>query len=80
MEQSQSPTPRVIEVKVNMDFPGAMQEVIAGKKIRRMEWEDKEVYGFLNGNFLSLHKADGKNYQWIINDGDLLSDDWVVTN
>ncbi len=63
---------------VQMDFPKAIKEVIAGKKIYRMEWKDRNYYGFLNGDILSLHKPDGKIYQWIINDGDLMGKDWIV--
>ena len=61
-----------------MTFPEAMKEVIGGKKIHKKEWEDKEYYGFLNGDILSLHKPDGKNYQWIISDGDLYGDDYII--
>ena len=73
----QSPT---VESKIEKDltFPEAIKEVINGKKITRREWEDKEVYGFLNKDILSLHKSDNKNYQWIINDGDLSAIDWFV--
>jgi len=77
-----SPTPRVKPVELGaqkmMDFPDAIREVIAGKKIYKAEWENKEFYGFLNGNVLSIHKPDGKNYQWVINDGDLMGNDWIV--
>ena len=66
--------------KVTVDFPKAIAEVIKGKKITRLEWGNKKEYGFLNADILSLHKSDGKNYQWIVNDGDLLAKDWVVIN
>jgi len=61
-----------------MNFPQAMEKVIEGKKIHKIEWKDKEFYGFLNGEFLSLHKPDGRNYKWIISDGDLNGDDYIV--
>lgn len=80
-EQSFSPTPKKINEPTQsgaMTFPEAIKEVIGGKKIHKLEWEDKEFYGFLNGQFLSLHKPDGKNYQWIVNDGDLFGNDWIV--
>lgn len=76
---NQSPTPRVIEVKPNMDFPDAMREVIKGKKVRRMEWEDKDVYFFMD-EFLSIHKSDGKNYQLIVSSADMQSDDYIIIN
>lgn len=64
--------------KKEMDFPDAIREVIAGKKIHRLEWSDKEYYGFLNGDILSLHKPDGNNYKWIVNEGDLIAEDWII--
>jgi len=61
-----------------MNFPDAIRKITAGKKVYRLEWLDKEFYGFLNGDILSLHKPDGKNYKWVISEGDMISDDWVV--
>jgi len=61
-----------------MDFGAAMQKVLAGKKITRLEWDNNEFYGFLNAGILSIHKPDGKNYQWVVNDGDLTGTDYVV--
>ena len=78
MVKSISPIPSKNKKKITtLTFPEAIAEVIKGKKIERLEWEKKE-YAFLNADMLSLHKADGKNYQWIINDGDLLATDWIV--
>lgn len=80
-EVGQSPVPQGLQPKIKpvlMDFPDAIRQVILGKRITRLEWPNKEVFGFLNGNMLSLHKQDGKNYQWLVSDGDLLADDWIV--
>jgi len=81
MENTTSPTPQQTGAKsptATMNFPQAMEKVIEGKKIHKIEWKDKEFYGFLNGEFLSLHKPDGRNYKWIISDGDLNGDDYIV--
>ena len=80
MENTTSPTPQKTRAKEqnHLNFPDAMKQVILGKKIHKLEWEDKGFYGFLNGEFLSLHKPDGKNYKWIMNDGDLQGDDYIV--
>ena len=75
--KNQSPVPKS-QLSINLNFSKAIQEVINGKKITRVEWNNAGIYGFLNGNVLSLHKLDNKNYQWIINDGDLLANDWMV--
>ena len=71
--QSQSPTRQK-----EMDFPDALRQVKLGKKITKLEWGDKDIYGFMNDNILSLHKTDGVNYKWIINDGDLMGEDWIT--
>jgi len=64
--------------KKTLFFLDAMQEVINDKKIHKLEWEDKEYYGFRHNEKLSLHKPDGKTYQWILSDGDMLGDDYIV--
>jgi len=77
--QAQSPTPTKNVVNVGiMNFPTAIERVIQGQKIYRLEWNEENLYGFLNAGILSLHKPDGNNYQWIINDGDLFATDWMA--
>lgn len=78
-ELTQSPTLKKVDtIDMTMDFPTAIKMVTQGKKIHKLEWEDREYYGFLNSDILSLHKPDGKNYQWVLNDGDLNGNDWVM--
>lgn len=77
-----SPLPRKIEVvnedDLKLDFPGAMREIIAGNRIHKLEWKDPNYFAFMNGEILSLHKTDNKNYQWIISLGDIEGDDYIV--
>lgn len=61
-----------------MSFPKALDLVIKGEKITKIEWKDSNIYGLLKDGFLMLHKADNKFYTWIINDGDLLGEDWIT--
>ena len=78
-EATQSPLPKKQEQKrITMNFPEAMKMIILGKKIYKEEWEDKEFYGILEDARLKLHKPDGKLYDWIISDGDLMATDWIV--
>lgn len=63
-----------------MDFSEAIKAVIGGKKIFRLEWVDRDYYGYLNEDVLSLHKPDGVNYKWIISSGDLMAEDWIIIN
>jgi hypothetical protein len=55
-----------------------MRQIAEGKKAHKLEWKDKEFYGFLNGEILSLHKPDGQNYQWIISLGDMKGTDYII--
>ena len=75
LEEEMSPTPRKI---VEMDFPDALREVIAGKKITKLEWCNKEVYGVLENEVLVLYKDDGKKYQWVLSEGDVKGEDFVI--
>jgi len=38
---SLSPIPPRLKTNETMDFPNAIKEVINGKKIHKLEWEDK---------------------------------------
>lgn len=73
--EGMSPTPPKIK---EMDFPDALREVIAGKKITKLEWCNKEFYGVLEDEMLVLWKDDGKKYQWILSDADIKGEDWIV--
>ena len=78
--ETTSPNPKETSQlsKTKMDFTEAIKQIIDGKKVHKLEWENKEYYGFLNGEILSLHKPDGKNYKWIISIGDLSGIDYIV--
>jgi hypothetical protein len=86
MEEMQtSPLPKEAEIvedapsteQVPGDFPWAMEQVIDGKKITRLEWADKDVYGLLKDGYLMIHREE-VDHQWIVNDGDLNSIDWIT--
>lgn len=71
---NQSPRP---QTPVTMDFPNAMRLIIEGKKITKLEWGDKNLYGILANGLLMLHKEDGF-HTWVISEGDLIGKDWVL--
>lgn len=77
-----SPTPKketpVLEGTVTYDLPAVISQVLTGKKIHKLEWGDKEFYGFLNNGALSLHKPDGQTYLWNLSDGDLRGTDYII--
>jgi hypothetical protein len=75
-------TPAVVEVEpadepvIGLGFAEAIGKLIQGDKIRRMEWKD-DSYGLLKDGFLTIYTK-GNFHQWIVSDGDLLSEDWVT--
>ena len=73
--QTQSPLP---PKSPTLDFPTAIQAVTEGKKTTKLEWGNPEFYGVLKDGLLMLHKPDGNFYQWIVSDGDLLGQDWII--
>jgi len=64
-----------------LDFYEALKAVAEGRRITKLEWNDKRSYGFMRAGLLELHKAgetDDKFHAWILNDGDLGGLDWIV--
>ena len=60
-----------------MTFPSAIKEIINGKQVSKLEWKDKQIFGELKDGRLKLNKF-GCLHDWIISEGDLLGEDWVV--
>lgn len=77
-----SPVPgkkKEFEVKdIPYDFKNIVMKLTEGKKIHKLEWKDREFYGYLNNEVLTLHKPDGKDYQWILSLADLSGTDWIT--
>jgi hypothetical protein len=68
-------------IPVGIPFPEAMREVLEGKKVTRVEWDDTEAYGYLNDGFLMIKKTDDKkDYQWIVSEADMKAEDWIIIN
>ena len=68
-------------LRSEMSFYQALELVSEGKKITKLEWDDKRTYGFIKDGLLCIHKAgeaEGIDRPWILNDGDLAGDDWIV--
>jgi hypothetical protein len=70
-------TPTVQETG-HLNFSEAMAEILAGKNVTKLEWDDKDYYGTLADNRLRLHKPDGQLYDWILSEADLRGEDFVV--
>ena len=79
MKKSVSPLPLAKkEESVKLTFPQALNQVIDGKKITKSEWNNSDFFILLREGKLELHKPDGKFYDLIISEGDLIGIDWVV--
>ena len=77
---SHSPVPEKKEApkETPVDFPEAIRAVIEGHRITKLEWGNKNIYGFLKDSWLMLHRGDGTDHQWLVNDGDLFGQDWII--
>ena len=60
-----------------LTFPKAIQEIIDGNKVTRVEWDSKEEYGFMDKEVLQIHTK-GKDHKWIVSEGDMKATDWMV--
>ena len=72
-------SPAVIKVGApqTFSFYEILKSVTIGKKITKLEWNNKEIYGVLKDTLLQLHKDDGF-HTWILNEGDLVGTDWIT--
>ncbi len=75
MKSNLTPMPTSSKPKT-MNFPDAIREIINGKKVTRVSWGNKD-YCFLKGEWLTIFTK-GNFHTWLINDGDLLAEDWIV--
>ncbi len=61
-----------------MDFYEALGMLGEGHHISSHSWGDPGVYGLLDGGNVRIKMGDGKVYDWIITEADLVLDDWEV--
>lgn len=66
---------------IYLDFAGAVEKMLEGKRVTKAEWEDKRAYCLLKDDILQIHKAGESKeilHPWIINNGDISGVDWYV--
>lgn len=64
--------------KIDMlTFSDALREVLNGKKLTRVSWEDNEIYVFIANEFLSIKMGDTV-HQLIVSVADMQGADWFV--
>ena len=71
---NQSPA---VSPQTTMTFAAAMAFVVVGKMITKQEWDNPDSYGMLRDGWLMIHR-DGKWHRWLVNEGDLMGEDWIV--
>jgi hypothetical protein len=77
-EINHSPVPEAVNVAVPLDFYAAIAVIVGGGKVTKADWGSKEYYGVMESSTLRLHKPDGKSYNWLISEGDILGTDYEV--
>lgn len=60
-----------------MTFPQAIEKVIAGKKVTRVEWGNTRIYLMLWAGFLNIKRPTGF-HQLLVSEGDMKGEDWIV--
>lgn len=75
----QSPAPTIGKPdEKRMNFGEAMEQVVQGKKIHKLEWEDRDYYGYLKEGRLTIRSTGNAEHDWIVSEGDLLGEDYIV--
>lgn len=62
---------------LTMSFSEAIAVITLGGKMTRIDWNDKEEYGFLKNEYLHIHTK-GKAHQWLVSESDMKATDWFV--
>lgn len=69
-------TPQEVEPKT-MTFTEAIEEIINGKVVTKLEWENKEIFCLLKSGLLTIHNEKGF-HSWIVSEEDMAGTDWVI--
>lgn len=74
--KSVSPTGKANKY-VPLSFYDALREVVKGKRVTKLEWANKDEYGFLRAELLHIHR-NGADHLWTVSLADMNGDDYVV--
>ena len=61
-----------------MNFSSAIREIIDGKKVTKLEWNNQSIYIFLSEGLLKIKKEDGVVASLLVSEADMVGTDWVV--
>jgi hypothetical protein len=70
-----SPSVKKEEYPKQQNFLGAILDINAGHKVTKVEWDNKEEYGFMKDEIVSIHR-NGKDHGWLISKADIEGEDW----
>jgi hypothetical protein len=77
-KQNMGESPRTIGIT---NFKGAIDLLLAGRKLRRKSWPDDGTFVMLIDEQLLIHKGPEKSlHSLTVSTGDILGEDWVVFN
>lgn len=72
-------TPNPIgEAVVLLDFFDALREVVDGKKVTRVDWNNPNIYVWLDTDRLRFMDDTGKKHDLLVSIGDMVNTDWFV--
>lgn len=64
---------------VGMTFVGALNKLLKGSKVRRLDWKDEGIYLIIDGSSLMIYLTkDNLLHPLTVSTGDILGKDWVV--
>jgi len=76
-----SPIPKKKMVSKMMNFGEALEEVVKGKHVTKMEWKRPSEYILLKDGFLSIYRTgekSGEFHRLMVSHGDLIGTDWQI--
>lgn len=77
-KQAKSPLPKAKAKEIKkMSFPEAIQAVIEGKKVTKLEWDNSNIYLLLKDGYLRIHTLKGDFDVLAVSEGDLIGKDYV---
>lgn len=69
-------TPEPVAIAKTMSFLDAMREIKNGNSVRRESWTPQD-YCLMKDGYLTIHTK-GDYHTWIINDGDMEGEDYII--
>lgn len=60
-----------------IDFPRAIEQIMIGKMITRVEWNDVTEYAIMKDGWLMIHTK-GQDHLWSISEADMRAEDWKL--